>query len=147
MRAPVRLLQKFGVKSSVCQARRAGRPAARGSRWEEISVAAGRKRMQRGLLSLQSVLCSAGERGYVSAIIVRGRPGLAVCQPLTFSALSHNPSQVAKWSESSRWCSADLRQHSLYSIFFIVLWWRATLTRLLSEQMSYFGCDVEKRCL
>lgn len=44
----VQLLQKFGVKGSVCQARQAGRPAARGGLWEEIRVAAGRKRMQRG---------------------------------------------------------------------------------------------------
>lgn len=92
----VRVLQKFGVKGSVCQARQAGRPAARGGLWEEIRVAAGRKRMQRGLLSLHSVLCSAGESGYVTVIIMRGSPGLAVCQPLTFSALSHNSSQVAK---------------------------------------------------
>lgn len=49
-----------------------------------------------GDLSLHSVLCSAGESGYVTVIIMRGSPGLAVCQPLTFSALSHNSSEVAK---------------------------------------------------
>lgn len=57
---------RLGVRGSVCQmAQQAGRPAARGAQ-EEIRAAAGRGG---GLLSLQSLLCSAGVLGYVTVIL------------------------------------------------------------------------------
>lgn len=91
VKGPDLLLQKFGVKGSVCQCS-AGWQTSSTWRMGRDQGSGGRKRMQRGLLSLQSVLCSAGVPGYVTVIIMRGRPGLAVCQPLTFSALSYNSS-------------------------------------------------------
>lgn len=77
-------------------AQRAGRPAARGV-WEEIRVAVGGRGCSGGLLSLQSVLGSAGVSGYVTVIIMRGRPGLAVCQPLAIlRCLSYDSSRLAE---------------------------------------------------
>ncbi|CAG06637.1 unnamed protein product [Tetraodon nigroviridis] len=73
VKSPNLLLQSFRVEGSVCQALgglqasstwRLGRDRGRG----------GRKRMRRGLLSLQSMLCSAGVPGYVTVLILRGRP-------------------------------------------------------------------------
>lgn len=54
-----------------------------------------------GLLTLHSVLRSAGEPGYVTVIIMRGRPGLMACQPLAIqSCLSSVSTGVAKRCES-----------------------------------------------
>lgn len=67
------LLQESGVKGSVCQA--PSGLAARGEwgetgwRWEEEDA--------ERLLTLQSVLRSAGEPGYVTLLIMRGRPSRA----------------------------------------------------------------------
>lgn len=60
----------LGVRGSVCQmAQQAGKPAARGAQ-EEIRAAAGRGGGGGGgLLSLQSLLCSAGVLGYVTVIL------------------------------------------------------------------------------
>lgn len=53
------------------------------------------------MLTLQSVLRSAGEPGYVTVIIMRGRPGLVACQPLAIqSCLSSVSTGVAKRCES-----------------------------------------------
>lgn len=59
---------RLGVRGSVCQmAQQAGKPAARGAQ-EEIRAAAGGGGGG-GLLSLQSLLCSAGVLGYVTVIL------------------------------------------------------------------------------
>lgn len=59
---------RLGVRGSVCQmAQQAGKPVARGAQ-EEIRAAAGRGGGG-GLLSLQSLLCSAGVLGYVTVIL------------------------------------------------------------------------------
>lgn len=60
---------RLGVRGSVCQmAQQAGKPAARGAQ-EEIRAAAGRGGGGGGLLSLQSLLCSAGVLTYVTVIL------------------------------------------------------------------------------
>ena len=76
------LLQRLGVRGSVCQmAQQAGRPAARGAQ-EEIRAAAAAGGgggcchfKVCALLSWSAPLCN-------SHIIIRGRPRPAACQPL-----------------------------------------------------------------
>lgn len=77
------LLQRLGVRGSVCQmAQQAGRPAARGAQ-EEIRAAAGGGGgggcchfKVCALLSWSARLCN-------SHIIIRGRPRPAASQPLS----------------------------------------------------------------
>lgn len=89
-------MQEFGVKGSVCQA-----PSGLADRQHVVEWAETREEDAEGLLTLQSVLRSAGEPGYVTVIIMRGRPGLAACQPLaTQSCLSSVSTGVAKRCES-----------------------------------------------
>lgn len=95
-RGVFRLLQEFGVKGSVCQAPSGLADRQHVVQWEET-----RQEDAEGLLTLQSALRSAGEPGYVTVIITRGRPGPAACQPLaTLSCLSAVSTGVAKRCES-----------------------------------------------
>lgn len=63
------LLQRLGVRGSVCQmAQQAGRPAARGAQ-EEIRAAAGGGGGGGFAVTSKSVLCSAGVLAYVTVIL------------------------------------------------------------------------------
>lgn len=94
-RGPFLLLQEFGVKGSVCQAPSGLADRQHVVQWEETRVAWEEEDAE-GLLTLQSVLRSAGEPGYVTVIIMRGRPGLVACQPLAIqSCLSSLSTGVA----------------------------------------------------